>query len=289
MLIPTKKLKNGFELPVFGLGTWQMGGLETHDLTNNDERDIAAIQAAIQAGITHVDTAESYADGHTEILVSKAIKNIDRSKLFITSKIRPRNLKYDDVLKSCTESLKRLNTNYLDLYMIHKPNDEISIAETMQALDRLVTEGMVKHIGVSDFGTPRFIEAQNHTTNKIVVNQVYYNLIIREPEHEGILRYCQENDVILEAYRPLEKGSMLTEVPALLTEMAQKYQKTPAQIAINWLLSQENVTTLSKTASSAHLQENIGAIGWQMDAEDIEKLRKGFPNQQKKSEQLPLR
>jgi diketogulonate reductase-like aldo/keto reductase len=289
MQIPTKKLNNGFELPIFGLGTWQMGGRETHDPANNDEQDIAAIQEAIQLGITHIDTAESYADGYTEILVGKAIKNIDRSSLFITSKIRPRNLRYDDVLKSCTESLKRLQTDYLDLYMIHKPNDEISIAETMSALDRLVTEGLVKYIGVSDFGTARFIEAQKHTNNKIVVNQVYYNLIIRGPEHEGMLRHCQENDVLLQAYRPLEKGSMLTDAPAVLNELAKKYQKTPAQIAINWLLSQENVTTLSKSSSSAHLQENLGAVGWQMDAVDIEKLRKEFPDQQEKSAMLPLR
>ena len=153
MQIPTKKLHNGFELPVFGLGTWQMGGRETHDPTNNDEQDIAAIQEAIRLGITHIDTAESYADGYTEQLVGKAIKDVDRSTLFLTSKVRPRNLKYDDVLKSCTESLKRLQTDYLDLYMIHKPNDEISITETMSALDRLVAEGLVKYIGVSDFAS----------------------------------------------------------------------------------------------------------------------------------------
>lgn len=289
MHIPTKKLKNGFELPCFGLGTWQMGGTHERDLHNDDMRDVAAIREAIQAGITHLDTAESYANGHTELLVGQAIAGIDRTKIQITSKVRPTNLSYDAVLHSCTESLKRLGTDYLDLYLIHKPNDAVPIRETLRAFDRLVTEGMVKYIGVSDFSTPRFIEAQNHTTNKIVVNQVYYNLIIREPEHEGILRYCQENEVLFEAYRPLEKGGMLADPPTLLIEMAKKYQKTPAQIAINWLLSQNNVIALCKTSSSTHLKENLGAIGWQLAAEDIEKIRTAYPDQQEKSATLPLR
>lgn len=289
MKIPTKKLKNGFEIPVFGLGTWQMGGRETRNPENDDKKDIVAMQEAINLGVTHIDTAESYADGHAETLVGEAIKDFERKRLLITSKIRPQNLKYEDVLKSCEESLKRLQTDYLDLYLIHSPNLEVPIEETLKAFDKLVEEGLVKNMGVSNFKTERLIEAQKHTNNKIVVNQVYYNLVIREPEHEGLLKCCQENDVILEAYRPIEKGAILVDPPEILNEMTKKYDKTPAQIVINWLISQTNVTTLTKTSNINHLKENIGSIGWQMDTVDIEKLRKDFPNQQEKAEALPLR
>lgn len=289
MNIPTKKLKSGFEMPVFGLGTWQMGGKEIHNSQNDDTRDITAIQKAIELGITHIDTAESYAHGYAEMLVGKATRGVDRSKLFIVSKISPAHLHYDDVFRSCEASLKRLQTDYLDLYLIHSPNPEIPIEETLRAMDKLIENGLVKNIGVSNFRTDRLKKAQKHTHNKLVVNQVYYNLVTREPEHEGLLEYCQHNDVFLEAYRPVEKGRILSQPIPILDDMAKKYDKTPAQVAINWLISQENVITLSKTSTVDHLKENLGAIGWQMNKEDIETLRREFPNQQERSVDLPLR
>lgn len=289
MTIPIKTLKTGFSMPMFGLGTWQMGGRETRDFQNDDRRDILAIQKAIALGITHIDTAESYADGYAETLLGQAIAGHDRSKLFLTTKIHADHLKYDDVLKSCQASLKRMNTDYLDLYLIHSPSMQIPIQETLRAMDKLVQDGLVKNIGVSNFKTKRLEDAQKHTNNKIVVNQVYYNLLMREPEHEGLLAYCQQNDIFLEAYRPLEKGMLLDNQSELITDLAKKYNKTPSQIAINWLISQKNVLTLSKTSTIKHLEENICALGWEMDQEDIEKLRKDFPNQVIVPENLPLK
>jgi diketogulonate reductase-like aldo/keto reductase len=156
-------------------------------------------------------------------------------------------------------------------------------------MDRLVQEGLTKYIGVSNFSTERLLNAQKHTQNKLVVNQVYYNLAAREPEHEGLLKYCKDNGVFLEAYRPLEKGVLPTETAPIFHNIATKYGKTPSQIAINWLISQENVVTISKSTSIHHLKENLGAIGWQMEEQDIEILRKSFPNQKANSETLPLR
>jgi diketogulonate reductase-like aldo/keto reductase len=275
-------------MPVLGLGTWQIGGREVRNPQNDDKKDITAIQEAITLGITHIDTAESYADGYAEILIGKAIDGHDRSKLFIASKVRPEHLKYDDVLRSCEASLKRLKTDYLDLYLIHSPSLEIPVGETLGAMNKLVENSLIKNIGVSNFKTERLKEAQKRTNNKLVVNQVYYNLVIREPEHEGLLKYCQENDVFLEAYRPIEKGAILAQPIPILEKFAKKYDKTPAQIAINWLISQENVITISKTSTIGHLKENLGAINWQMDKEDIEKLRRDFPDQQEKVAVLPL-
>ena len=131
MTIPTKKLKSGFEMPVFGLGTWKMGGDVNYNPNNDDEADIKAIKKAIDMGITHIDTAEKYAEGHAEKLVGKAIKGYKRSKLFIVSKVAESNLKYDDLINSCKKSLERLGTDYLDLYLIHGPSLTIPIQESI--------------------------------------------------------------------------------------------------------------------------------------------------------------
>lgn len=115
---------------------------------------------ALDAGITHFDTAERYSAGHVEELIVQTIHGYDRKKLFITSKVAPNNLHYQSVIDSCKASLKRLQTDYLDLYLIHAPNPEIPIKETMHAFDTLKNNGLIKHIGVSNFTTKHFQEAQ---------------------------------------------------------------------------------------------------------------------------------
>jgi diketogulonate reductase-like aldo/keto reductase len=289
MTIPVKTLKSGFSMPVFGLGTWQMGGRHEPDPQNDDEADIKAIKAAIDTDITHIDTAESYSNGHAEELVAQAIKGYDRQKLFIVSKVKEDNLSYDSLLSACENSLKRLETDYLDLYLLHHPNPNIPIKETMKAMDKLKADGRIKNIGISNFNVARTKEAQAATQNQIVVNQLHLNLIYREPERDGLIEYCQQNDIFFMAWRPVQKGD-LTEKGhyPILDEMCDKYQKTPAQIAINWLISQENIITLAKSTSLKHLQENLGALGWQMNKEDVERLRKEFPGQQEVSDAVPL-
>ena len=275
-------------MPVFGLGTWLMGGDINFDPKNDDQADIKAIKTAIDLGITHIDTAEKYAQGHAEEFVGQAIKDSDRSKLFIVSKVSDDNLKYDDVLKSCLASLKRLETNYLDLYLIHSPNHEIPIKATMRALDKLKADGLIKNIGVSNFSIASFKAAQSCTKNKIVVNQVHYNLIIREAVVSGLLKYCQENDVILEAYRPFEKGMLFNAGGAALDKIANKYQKTKAQVVINWLIFQANVVTLSKMREPEHIKENLDALTWQLSDEDVEWLKNNFSGQKDRSPVCPL-
>lgn len=288
MSIPLKKLKNGFALPVYGLGTWQMGGRKEQDPSNDDKADILAIREAINNGVTHIDTAEIYAAGHAEELIAEATKDFDRKKLFIASKAR-RDLSYDGILHACTQSLKRLQTEYLDLYLLHTFDASFPLKDSIKALDTLVTEGKVRYIGVSNFSAEHLKEAQSYSDNPIVCNQVHYNLEYRESEETGLLEYCQKNDVMLVAYRPVEKGALLQTPASIMDSMCKKYQKTPAQIAINWLVSQDNVVTISKTRSSAHLEENLGALDWKMESADIELLRKEFPHQQTISNVEPLK
>jgi diketogulonate reductase-like aldo/keto reductase len=286
MNIPVKKLQSGFELPVYGLGLWEMGGRTETD-TTNDAADIAAIDAAIKAGVTHIDTAESYGAGHAEELLAQALKLHDRSKLIIASKVSAWNQGYDGVLRSFEATLKRLDTDYLDLYLLHRyPEPGIDIADTMRAIDRLVTERVVKNIGACNLTPRRFDEAQRHSGNKLVCNQVHYNVQYREAEAKNVLQHAQANDVMLVAWRPIQKGS-LPNTP-LLNDLAAKYNKTPLQIAINWLISQGNVATIAKTTSLEHLQENLGALDFTMTADDIEKIRQDYPDKKYLSDAVPL-
>lgn len=199
------------------------------------------------------------------------------------------HLSYDDVLRAAEESLKRLQTDYLDLYLTHRLTPpEIPLKDTMKAMDRLVEEKLVKHIGICNYSAESIEKAQGYATNKIVAAQLHLNLKYRESERKGVLKFCQENDIMFIAWRPVQKGILLENIPPIMKEMTEKYHKTPSQIAINWLISQENVVTLSKTRDIDHLKENLGALGWEMDKEDIEKLRNEFPDQEAISDAVPL-
>jgi diketogulonate reductase-like aldo/keto reductase len=286
MNIPTKKLKNGFELPVYGLGLWQMGGrLEAN--WSDDEKEITAIKAALDAGVTHIDAAESYGNGHAEELLGKALVGRDRTKLIIASKVSAWNQGYDQLKASCKASLARIGTDYLDLYLLHRfPEPGIDIKDTMRAMNELVDEGLVRNIGVCNLSVNRFKVAQKHSTHPLVCNQVHYNVQYREIETKGVLKHAQNEDVMLVAWRPLQKGTL--PYSALIDELGKKYGKTRSQVVINWIISQTNVVTLSKTSSIAHLKENLGALNWIMDTEDIERIRDEYPDQQALSDAVPL-
>ncbi len=280
-----KKLKNGFELPVYGLGLWQIGGRESADLSR-DFAEIENIQQAIEAGVTHIDTAEAYGAGHTEELLGQAMRGHPREKLQIVTKVSADNQYYSGVLSACEHSLKRLGTDYIDLYLLHHPGQSKDLPGVMRALEELIEGGRVKHIGVCNL-SPRFLKwLQAETAYPLVCNQVHYNVQIREAEKAGVLRDCQDHDRFLVAWRPLQKGALVQNL--LLRELAQKYDKTPAQIALNWLIAQENVITLSKTSQPAHLLENLGALSWQMEGQDIARIREEFPDQQSVSDAVPL-
>lgn len=289
MQIPQKQLKNGFEMPVYGLGTWQMGGRRERDPDNDDAGDIQGIRNAIDNGVTHIDTAELYAAGYSEILLGKAIEGYDRAKLFIASKARDTSLTHDGILRAVEGSLERVGTDYFDLYMSHQWSIHAPVEEVMKALNRLKDEKVIRHIGVSNYNTAGLKHAMSVSNHPIVANQVHYNVRAREPEVDGLLQFCQNNDVFLVAWRPLEKGAIAGDkTPAVLKEVAEKYKKTPAQVAINWLTSQDNVVTLSKTHRLEHLTENLGAIGWDLEAEDVERIREQYPGQITVSDTVPL-
>lgn len=262
-------LSSGEKIPALGLGTWRMGGGLTAD-RSNDQKYVEAIRYAIKRGITHIDTAEIYGAGHTEEIVGKAIKNFDRKKLFLTTKVSPQHLFLPSQIKrSCQNSLKRLGTDYIDLYLIHWPNPLAPMKAVMRTLDELAEDGKVRHIGVSNFSVRQLQNAQKYAKHKIVTNQVHYSLLHRDPE-DGLLEFCQKEGVILTAYSPLEQAELINRRFAALESVAQKYHKTPIQVALHWLIEKPNVIAIPKASSKPHIDELLGSLGWKLKKADQE-------------------
>jgi diketogulonate reductase-like aldo/keto reductase len=289
MDIPRKQLPTGFSLPVLSLGTWMIGGALSRETGCDEDAAIESLRRGIKKGLRCIDTAEMYAAGYTEALVGRAIQGFERQDLQIISKVSPHHLHHDDVLRAAEASLKRLGVDALDVYLVHKPNPKIPLGETMRAMRVLKEQGLIKAVGVSNFSVTTLREAQGHLGGEIVLNQVHYNLVYREPEISGLLDYCQKNNIFVMAWRPLEKGALVVDHPLVLEKMCAKYHKSPAQVAINWLVSQERVVTLSTMRSESSVQDNLGAVGWTLETKDIEALRTQFPNQEKVSNREPLK
>jgi len=265
-----EQLPDGGKIPVLGLGTWNMGGGMRANF-DKDTEIIEIIQNAIQLGFTHIDTAEIYGNGHTEELVGQAIKGFERRHLFITTKVSASNLKYQDVWIALEGSLKRLGTDYIDLYLIHWLNHQIPLEETFRALNEVVARGMVHYLGVSNFDLEHLKKAQELSATPIVTNQVPYSLKDRSYDSNGVLRYCQETSCLLTAYSPLKGGVLSSSV---VRRIAQQYGATPAQVALSWLIRQPKVITIPKSAKTKRLQENLGALDLHLAKEDLEKLDK---------------
>ncbi len=272
----TKKLADGSEIPALGFGTWEMGGRMSKDDTE-DEKYIGAIQNAIAIGFRHIDTAEMYGNGHTETLVAQAIKDSSRNSLYLTSKVKKENLAYKDLIAACEKSLDRLQTDYLDLYLVHHPNPDIPAKETFKALDELMKKRLIRRYGVSNYNAAQLEEALKYAKNPIVTNQIEYNLHTRNEGafninmEKSIIPYCLENNILVMAWRPLVKGELQTGHPVLET-MAVKYGKTPNQIALNWLISKKSFATIVKATSKNHIRENFASADFSIEEEDIKVL-----------------
>ena len=288
MKIPEKKLKCGFGMPALGLGTWQMGGREERDVKDDGSESERALREGLALGYTLIDTAEMYAGGYAEEIVGRAIEGFPREKLFLTSKVWKTHLHYDDVLRSLEDSLKRLKTDYLDLYLIHQVEPSVPLSETVRALNRLVDEKLIRHIGVSNFSRERLEGAQVFADSKVVVDQVHYNLKVRETEGSGLLEYCQANDIMITAWRPLQKGMLPEAGEKILAPLSEKYGVPVSTVALAWLLSQENLTTITMSRDPDHLAENMAAADLKLTEEEVEMLRREFPEQVKISDAVPL-
>lgn len=247
-------------MPDIGLGTWKMGGGSKPD-TSNDQREKDAIRKALEIGYSFIDTAEMYGGGHAEELVGEAAEG---REVFIATKVWQTNLHYDDVIRAAEASLKRLRRKQIDLYQIHWPSDDIPLRETMKAMEKLVDDGRVRYIGVSNFGPELIDDARCHMSRyDIISDQVSYSLADRNPE-SGLTDYCRREGIGIIAYEPLSRGKVFSgRTGRILAEAASMVSRTKAQVALNWLIS-KGALPIPKSSSADHLHENFGAAGWRL-------------------------
>lgn len=261
--------RTGFKVSVIGMGTYYDLSFIILARLFHYYRDralkVSALRKGIELGINMIDTAEIY---ETENIVSEAIRGFKRDELFIATKVWPTHLHYNGVLKAAERSLKRLNCSYIDLYQIHFPNPLIPLEEAIRAMNRLVNEGKVRYLGVSNFSLEQLKRAQEASPkHEIVSNQVEYNLLDRRIEKD-LLPYCERNNIAILAYRPLAHGKLIEILGSLKTSSGSE-GRTPTQIALNWLINRSRVVfPIPRASKPGRIVENIGAIGWSLNSYD---------------------
>lgn len=260
------------EVPLIGQGTWDIpeAGARRADA-------VAALQRGVALGMTHIDTAEMYGNGGAEELLGEAVARLDRSKLFLASKVLPSNASFEGTIAACERSLKRMGTDYLDLYMLHWAGS-FPIEDTMRALEQLVKDGKTRFIGVSNFDVDALGEAQAALrTEKLACNQVLYHLRERGVEAR-LAPYCKEHNIAIVGYTPFGRGSFLKgNGSELLLRIAKKYEKTPRQVVLRFLTREPNFFTIPKASTVAHVEENAGGQGWTLEPGDIAAIDGMFP------------
>jgi 2,5-diketo-D-gluconate reductase B len=265
------ELLHDLRIPVIGFGTWSIGGEMRADPAQNT-RSLAALRSALDLGYTHFDTAEMYAAGHSEELLGQAIREsgIPREDLFITSKVTPANLHNKDVLRACERSLRHLNMDYIDLYLIHWPSNSMPLDESFLALNQLIRDGKVRHLGVSNFDLGKLKQAVALSESPLLTDQVPYSLYQRSYSRNGVLAFCQANDILLTAYSPVEEGRL--RVNDILRSIAEEHNATPYQIALAWLVAQPRVITIPMSSDPGHQAENYAAAEIELSIAEMEQL-----------------
>lgn len=255
-------------LPKIGFGTWKIGGSMSanHSL---DAQSVAALHSALEMGYIHFDTAEMYGGGHSEELVGQAVRGSGKKRedIFITTKVMPSHLRYNEVLHACENSLRRLQMDYIDLYLIHWPQTGMNLEDTFRGLNKLVRDGKVKHLGVSNFNLKLLKQSQDLSESPIITNQAPYSVSERSYVRNGVLEYCQQNNIFLTAYEPVDKGHLRSN--KTLETIARAHNATIFQIALAWLIAQERVITIPMSFNPQHIRENF-------ESADIELTREEF-------------
>lgn len=248
---------------------------------DTESRAVEALRLGLELGMTHIDTAEMYGDGHAEELVAEAISG-QRDKIFLVSKVLPSHASYEGTIKACEQSLRRLKTEWLDMYLLHWPSN-IPIRETMRAMEKLVTEGLVRFVGVSNFDVEELQAAENALRDqRIVCNQVFYHLGYRGIERR-LLPYCAEQGIAVVGYAPFGHGNFPSPESAsgrILVKIAEQHGRTPRQVALNFLTRHHNVFTIPKTNRPERTKENSGGVGWDLTEDEIVTINRAFPVQE---------
>src|SRR5438309_1074348 len=287
--------KNGPKVSRIGMGVWQASDLWKGD----DEQIVRAITRSHELGVNLVDTAEAYGNGHSEQVVGRALRDIGREEFVVATKVHGANLRYDELQRAASASMKRLGVKVIDLYQIHWPDpwEQVPLKETMKALEKLCTEGKIRAIGVSNFAVRDLKEARSHLSRTdIVSNQVRYNMLQRAIEAE-VLPYCKREGIAILAWSPIGKGilsgkyhdgkrpkdriraeedlfkpaNLRATVPLIreLRRIGRVHRKTPAQVALAWLRRHPHVIPIPGAKRASQSEENAGAAGWSLSGREI--------------------
>lgn len=256
MLIPTKKLLNGVEMPYLGLGVYKM---------EDPEEALVAMTKALELGYRAIDTAALY---NNEKEVGEAIRtsNIPRKEIFVTTKVWNSDQGYDETLRAFETSLKKLGLDYIDLYLTHWPVEE-KFVDTYRAIERLYEEKLIRVPGVSNHHAHHLQKIFAKANVQPMVNQVECHPYLQQDE---LKQFCKEHQIALTAWAPIGKGRILQD--KTLTELASKYGKTPAQIILRWHY-QEDTITIPKSVTPSRIEENMQIFDFELSTEDMLKIK----------------
>ena len=260
-------LPDGTHVPALGQGTWNMA-----ERAEARREEIAALRDGVERGLTLIDTAEMYADGRGEELVGDAIAGM-RDRVFLVTKAYPHHAGRDTLPRACEASLRRLGTDTIDLYLLHW-RGRVPLGETVEAMEALVQRGLIARWGVSNLDTDDMDELVAAGGERCVTDQILYNLTRRAPEHE-LIPWLGERRIPVMAYSPVEQGRLLGH--AALRDVAEARGATPAQIALAWLLTRDQVIAIPKAGTRAHVAENAAAAGMVLSDDERAALDRAFP------------
>jgi diketogulonate reductase-like aldo/keto reductase len=265
----------GIPVHPIGIGTWGMGGSRLSDGAvfasyDRDGEEAEAIRISLARGQNHIDTAQLYGAGHTEEIVGAAIAGLPRESFFLATKVWKSHAASPLAMRrSLEDSLRKLGVGYVDMVYTHAYWDAIPPKATIEGLDAVVDEGLARAMAVSNFSLEQLRAASRIARHPIAANQLHYNVLERGLVTEQMLSFCRTHGVTIVAYRPVERALLadLADNPVVL-EIAGRYGRTPAQIAINWLIGQQGVVTIPKATRREHIEENLGATDFELAPSD---------------------
>lgn len=260
----------GFDLPVIGQGTWNM--------EQDGRRAVDALRYGIELGLTHIDTAEIYGNGTVELLVRRALKG-QRERVHLTSKVNPVRASRSGLVLACEQSLRRLGTDYLDLYLLHWQAPH-PVEETVAGFELLAEAGKIRHWGVSNLDETvlaEFIDTAG--PERLCCDQVMHHLTERSIEH-ALVPFCREHGIAVVGYSPFAAGAFpdaASEAGRTLADVAASVAATPRQVALAFLLLKSGGFTIPKAASRAHVEDNAAAAALELPEEAVQQLEQAFP------------
>jgi diketogulonate reductase-like aldo/keto reductase len=272
--MPTTSLPSGTALPVLGQGTWYMG-----ESRQARSAEVEALRLGIDLGMTLIDTAEMYASGRAEEVVGEAVRG-RRDNVFLVSKVLPSNASRHGTIRACEQSLARLGTDRIDLYLLHWRGG-YRLDETVEAFEELRAAGKIGEWGVSNFDMEDMEELTGQAAGqRVAANQILYNLRRRGPEHE-LVPWCQARSIPIMAYSPIEQGRLLDQ--KTLIDIAAELEVTAATVALAWVIARGGVIAIPKSGNPKHVRENRLAAEIALSAKHLELLDAAFPPPRRKT------